>query len=308
MKEQEQQPPNADGESLSNKKPLSNASPADSPQPYAGEAISNEQNQPSQEMEPHVHAHTHHDKKWKDYLLEFLMIFLAVTLGFFAESYREHSVEKARARQYAGALIHDLEKDTAMVGRNILLIGHITARIDSFANFLRGKKIGELDNRTLFFYTEFGYLYRPYTWSRATLQEIKSSGSLRYFANDSIIMKISAYDALTMHLDEDFNSDAGFADRISEKRNHIVDMNYSFDSPPGWQSNRDSLLTALLNKEIGNHGDLQLLTGNIYDIRSLLNDLIVIKRSLITRGNYELPNLIKDAGQLISILKAQYHL
>jgi hypothetical protein len=27
-------------------------------------------------------------KSWKSYLLEFFMIFLAVTLGFFAESYR----------------------------------------------------------------------------------------------------------------------------------------------------------------------------------------------------------------------------
>jgi len=42
-------------------------------------------------MEVHHHPDLHHKKKnFKEYFLEFLMIFLAVTLGFFAESIREN--------------------------------------------------------------------------------------------------------------------------------------------------------------------------------------------------------------------------
>ncbi len=38
-----------------------------------------------------VHHHPHVEKKsFKEYFLEFLLIFLAVTLGFFAESLKEH--------------------------------------------------------------------------------------------------------------------------------------------------------------------------------------------------------------------------
>lgn len=40
-----------------------------------------------------VHHHSHHPKKWKEYFLEFLMLFLAVTLGFLAENYRETYIE-----------------------------------------------------------------------------------------------------------------------------------------------------------------------------------------------------------------------
>src|SRR5690349_21206354 len=48
-----------------------------------------------------VHHHPHAAKKnFKDYFLEFLMIFLAVTLGFFAESYREHLVNKDHEKEY----------------------------------------------------------------------------------------------------------------------------------------------------------------------------------------------------------------
>jgi len=43
-------------------------------------------------MEVHHHP-TVEKKNFKEYFLEFLMIFLAVTLGFFAESYREHLVD-----------------------------------------------------------------------------------------------------------------------------------------------------------------------------------------------------------------------
>jgi hypothetical protein len=46
-----------------------------------------------------VHHHPHVEKKgFKEYCLEFLMIFLAVTLGFFAENIREHIAEKKELR------------------------------------------------------------------------------------------------------------------------------------------------------------------------------------------------------------------
>lgn len=98
---------NIPGEKLS---PMSGEEPAAKDIP-----ITPSQNtKPSNEnMEPHVHSHTHHDKKWKDYLLEFIMIFLAVFLGFVAENIREHIVEQNRATQYAELLITDLKNDTA---------------------------------------------------------------------------------------------------------------------------------------------------------------------------------------------------
>jgi hypothetical protein len=52
-------------------------------------------------MEVHHHPDLHHKpRKWKEYFLEFLMIFLAVTMGFFAESFRENIVNKEREKKY----------------------------------------------------------------------------------------------------------------------------------------------------------------------------------------------------------------
>jgi len=43
----------------------------------------------------HPH-HIAHKKKWNEYILEFLMLFVAVSLGFLAENLREQQIEKHR--------------------------------------------------------------------------------------------------------------------------------------------------------------------------------------------------------------------
>src|SRR5487761_1935627 len=59
-----------------------------------------------------VHHHPHVEKKnFKEYFLEFVMIFLAVTMGFFAENIREHFVNKEKERQYIRSFIDDMSDD-----------------------------------------------------------------------------------------------------------------------------------------------------------------------------------------------------
>jgi hypothetical protein len=70
-------------------------------------------------MEIH-HSHTpDHPKKWKDYLFEFFMLFLAITTGFFVENQREHYIEDMRAAQFSKQLLADLRLDSIFfVNRN----------------------------------------------------------------------------------------------------------------------------------------------------------------------------------------------
>ncbi len=63
-----------------------------------------------------VHHHPDVGKKtFKEYLLEGLMIFLAVTMGFFAESLREHINELHREREHMAVMVEDLRIDTARI-------------------------------------------------------------------------------------------------------------------------------------------------------------------------------------------------
>ena len=75
------------------------------------------------DMEIHHHGHVHHEKKWKEYLFQFLMLFLAVFCGFLAENQREHFIEHQRERKFVRSLVRDLKADTAG------LQGYITFRV-----------------------------------------------------------------------------------------------------------------------------------------------------------------------------------
>src|SRR5438132_441270 len=63
-------------------------------------------------MEVHHHPKAE-NKNLKEYFLEFLMMFLAVTMGFFAENIREHIVNKTKEKDVVMALYDDIKKDTA---------------------------------------------------------------------------------------------------------------------------------------------------------------------------------------------------
>src|SRR3954462_6282708 len=71
-----------------------------------------------QNMEVHHHPHVE-KKNFKEYFLEFLMIFLAVTLGFFAESFREHLSDSVKEKEYIVSMIEDAKTDTLNISNAI---------------------------------------------------------------------------------------------------------------------------------------------------------------------------------------------
>jgi hypothetical protein len=260
---------------------------------------------PTMEVHKHPH-HVTHKKNWKEYLLEFLMIFLAVFLGFVAENVREHIVEKDRARQYAKSLISDLKNDTAMVNNHIQQITQSMNRIDTLRKYVYDKSLNQINNFDLIYKSNTGS-YNPYTWNRATLEQIKSSGSLRYFDNDSIIKKISAYDAFTTHMDYDYEVDYSQNNKMWAKIEQIVDMNYPNSFMIFFGSKYDSIKNTTFYEEMRNL-DKPLLTKDINDIKVLVNEALQLKTQIRIRGNFELPRLVNDASELIQLLKEEYHL
>jgi hypothetical protein len=53
-------------------------------------------------MEVHHHGHVHEKKKWKEYLFQFLMLFLPVFCGFLAEYQLEHTLNIKERKNMPG--------------------------------------------------------------------------------------------------------------------------------------------------------------------------------------------------------------
>ncbi|HQV54885.1 MAG TPA: hypothetical protein PLX17_05185, partial [Chitinophagaceae bacterium] len=71
-------------------------------------------------MEVHHHSHTAR-KKWTHYFWEFLMLFLAVSLGFYAENTREVILHKKEVKTQLNSMLSDLHSD-------IILLSSVTDR------------------------------------------------------------------------------------------------------------------------------------------------------------------------------------
>jgi hypothetical protein len=78
-----------------------------------------------------VHHHSHKPKNWKEYITEFIMLFAAVTLGFFAENVREHQIVIERKNQNLLAMVQDLKRDSVQLQQRII---EYTRAIKTFEN------------------------------------------------------------------------------------------------------------------------------------------------------------------------------
>ena len=99
-----------------------------------------------------VHHHPKVQKKnFKEYFLEFFMIFLAVSLGFFAEQIREDFADHSREKEYMKSMIEDLKSDTVLLSSNIRLRQQRNEMIDSLIYLLTSPFIKENGNTIYFF-------------------------------------------------------------------------------------------------------------------------------------------------------------
>ena len=96
-----------------------------------------------------VHHHSHHPKKWKEYITEFLMLFLAVSLGFMAENIREHQIEKHREIAYLQNVHEDLKLDLKTIDTVLSQNNSRLSLLDTFCLAIQNKTA---TNEDVYFY------------------------------------------------------------------------------------------------------------------------------------------------------------
>ncbi|HEY4064178.1 MAG TPA: hypothetical protein VGM30_19865 [Puia sp.] len=161
-------------------------------------------NQDTENMEVHHHPDLHHKpKKWKEYFLEFLMIFLAVTMGFFAENIREGIANKEKEKKYMQSMLADLRKDTAEIAQITSLQKSLVRKMDS-ALSIPTEKLHNIDVQDTF-YHHFVYFY-GWNWFFTrydnTLVQLKNAGGFSILKNQPVIEAISN---LNLLYDRDLN-------------------------------------------------------------------------------------------------------
>jgi len=145
------------------------------------------------DMEVHHHPDLHHSPKpWKEYILEFIMIFLAVTLGFFAETIREHISENGKAKELAESLYKEVYSDSVNIQKILITRARKEEELDQFISYMRDSSLINVSDR---FYRSFAWsflisstvLFEP---ADGMLNQLRNSGSLRYFKSNKLQSEI----------------------------------------------------------------------------------------------------------------------
>jgi hypothetical protein len=141
---------------------------------------------PTEQMEVHHHPDLHHEKKpWKEYLLEGLMIFIAVVMGFIAENVRESITEHKRATEFAQSYYTDIKKDTAEIDHALRFGKHRMAAIDSILTILHQPPSPHGDT-ILAYKAIVASAVLPFEPSSGNFEATKGSGAVRNFKQKMI--------------------------------------------------------------------------------------------------------------------------
>ncbi|MBP6687163.1 MAG: hypothetical protein KA160_04825 [Lacibacter sp.] len=261
------------------------------------------------DMEVHHHAHDpaapHHKKNWKSYFWEFLMLFLAITLGFLVENQREHYIEHIRAKEFAKSLVQDLQSDTTAITIQKKSSEIFIAVTDSLLTLSKRKLEGR-DATQFSFYTRFMYWTVPITWNRATFEQIKNSGSLRYFKNYKLLEKLMKYNALVNEIEGEYSNHQTRGNMLLKLINEIIDPQYHHDLSKFRLITLDTMSGE--TKENYFSVKTESMENKRKEIREMLNMTVVQQRNL----RYGIDTryiLAKElANELIGDLKKEYHL
>ena len=146
-----------------------------------------------------VHHHSHHPKKWKEYITEFIMLFLAVSLGFMAENIREHQIEKHREIAYLKNVHEDLKLDLINIDN---VFNSNTIRLQAMDTLFKIINNNTITNEDVYYYIRNLALRATFESSHVGLDQIKSAGGLRMVKNPEIISGIQEYERALDALDK----------------------------------------------------------------------------------------------------------
>jgi hypothetical protein len=251
-----------------------------------------------QKMEVHHHPQVK-KKNFKEYFLEFLMIFLAVTLGFFAENVREHFGDGEREEAYAQTLYEDLKVDTTLLNAAISEKNFVIPKIDTFRMLVHTKAIDELPAGRWTYFGRFGTRKLNVSLQDATLKQLLSSGDLRLFQKHNVAYAIAQYDQAVQDMRDAFPFlDLIYSDMV-KARNKIFDASY-IDEIMGLTISAEKIDS--FKKEsfplLSNKKEDFIQYANLCQLQSFNLKLILTRIEAVD----------KRAESLLSLLKNEYNL
>ena len=146
-------------------------------------------------MEVHHHPKVE-KKKLKEYFFEFVMIFLAVTMGFFAEGIRENIINNEHAKLLTEQLVKDLKTDTTNLQRIIGFDLNYQKTIDTLFFELQ-KPVVTADTKYIQQLIFNSYNIELFSPSTGAISAIEKELNIKQFSSSDLPAMITNYQGKT---------------------------------------------------------------------------------------------------------------
>ncbi len=132
-------------------------------------------------------------KPFKKYFFEFIMVFLAVTAGFFSENIRENFSEYSREQEYIRLASEDLRQDIYTLDSIITARKKKDVMLDSLLHFLNSPELRQHGNEVYYYARWSPRTYRFFSHDR-TLIQLRNSGDWRLIRKREVSNALQLYD------------------------------------------------------------------------------------------------------------------
>jgi len=246
-----------------------------------------------------VHHHPKVEKKnFKEYFLEFLMIFLAVTMGFFAESIRERVADNAKEKEFVMSMIEDAATDTANIRIAIQLNEKRIIHLDSLCTVCFNYNATPNEDAEIYRLYRYGLVHPDFiSPTERTLLQLKNSGGMRLIRKKAAVDSIIAYDDMAKKLAD---QQVYYERYQNESVNSSLELlNFKYYQPG---------LTGIRSKNpAADYVSAQMLSRDKTKVMQLGNRIAIYK-GVVSFYNFRLIEMNDHAVNLINTLKKEYHL
>ncbi|HEY2726947.1 MAG TPA: hypothetical protein VGI61_07225, partial [Parafilimonas sp.] len=124
----------------------------------------------------------------------FLMIFFAVTMGFFAENVREHIADNDKGKQYIQSLYNDMQQDSINLKTVIVYNERQIKMFDTLMTLIHQPSLDSEDINKVYFFARFATRTSIFEPTDRTILQLNNSGNFRLIKNISLADSILQYE------------------------------------------------------------------------------------------------------------------
>ncbi|HEY2722577.1 MAG TPA: hypothetical protein VGI82_12670 [Chitinophagaceae bacterium] len=251
-------------------------------------------------MEVHHHSHGERGKRFKDYFLEFFMLFLAVTLGFFAENIREHFTEQKKEKGYIQSLVEDLQEDTAAISEYSVANLDMTYGQDTLIDLLgHFSDTGNASARCYHFYYFYTTRFAEVVFNDRTMSQLLNSGNMRLIEKQSVSDSIMEYNSIIKYVKAQADAYRQYFIKTLDLSMDIFNFSYA-------RNTMDSAYQ-LHPYHSSEKPNFKLQTTDPAVLKRYVN-MLTLSKSILQGYILNLRFASKKATSLIMLLKKAYHL